>query len=55
VSAVSAAIAASVTMAGEPHFARLDCVVVNRFAMPFPGRNACPRAAPIKSHIAFFD
>src|SRR6202046_2538105 len=43
VSPVSAAIAASVTMAGGPQrrIATVDCVVVNRFAMPCPGRNAC--------------
>ena len=39
VSAVSAAIAASITMAGRPQrrIATVDCAVVNRFTMPFPG------------------
>ena len=39
VSGISAAIATSVTMAGEPqrHFATEDCAVVNRFTMPCPG------------------
>ena len=45
VSAVSAAIAASVTMAAGPQrrIATVDCAVVNRFTMPWPGWNACPR------------
>jgi hypothetical protein len=39
VSAVSAAIAASVTMAEGPQrrIAPVDCAVVNRFTMPCPG------------------
>ena len=39
VSAVSAAIAASVTMAGElqRRIAAVDCAVVNRFTIPSPG------------------
>jgi hypothetical protein len=38
VSAISAAIAASVTMGGNPQrrIATVDCAVVNRFTMPCP-------------------
>jgi hypothetical protein len=38
-SAVSAAIAASITMAGGPQgrIATVVCAVVNRFTIPFPG------------------
>src|SRR5688572_5009907 len=40
---VSAAIAASMAATGGPQrrIATVDCAVVNRFAIPCPGRNAC--------------
>jgi hypothetical protein len=53
VSAVSAAIAASVTMAGDPQrrIATVDCAVVNRFTIPCPRLKCLSTPMSIKCQI----
>src|SRR5882757_9905087 len=57
VGTVSAAIAASATMTGDPHrrIAAVDCAVVNRFTIPCPGSNACPRLRRSRVKSRFLD